>query len=227
MTHDTAVYARARKAGIPASSALALARYVAQDRDPLPEYGAPVTFDRDGFAVRLSLDYDEGISLEDIGLGTFEAGSADDWRQPDRYRPTTPGAIRNPRVGDSRLGRAGDRFYIPAQPRSERIDYYNGPTFGASKAVALDLAREAEDEEMRLATQDYGPAIYVLTVEASRDGVALGTASLGGCSVSWSDITRTYGEEYLAECFADLIPEAIADARATLASLCASEGCAA
>ncbi len=222
MTLDTATYARARAAGMPARHALGLARAVGTvERATLPDYGAPVTIKRNGWTLRLSVDYDEGLDLADMGYGTFVAG-AEDWR--GHVKPTQPGAIPNPRR-DSRNPSNGAAFYVPSQDRAEMVAYYNGPTFGASRAVALDLARAMEADELARATDDYGPTFYVLTVEAMRGGLVLGSASLGGCEVGWDDITRTDGREYLAESYDDLIAEAIGEARDALARLCAPQGC--
>lgn len=220
---ELTIYQRARAGRIPAADALALARFAAREpRYPLPEYGAPSTFtlpEYPGWTFRASLDYDEGYSLDDLGYGHFDAGR-EDWRTGYRH-PTEPGAIPNPAAGDSRLGSRGDAFYVPSQDRAELTRYYNGPTYGASRSVALDLARAAERAELARVTDDYGPTVYVVSLAVMREGVTLGRASMGGVELAWSDVTRTNGHEYLAEVLDDLIPEALADGRATLARLAA------
>lgn len=217
-TFEQDIYQRARAEGIPAKSALGLARFVnAHKDDELPDYGSPVTIERDGFDLRLTLDYDEGMSLADFGYGTFEDGH-EDWRTGYR-KPDTAGAIPNT-DRDSRNPSGGAAFYVPSEKRDTVVRYFNGPTYGASKSVALDLAREQEQDELERAIGDgYGPSVYVLTVEAMREGVELGRAVLGGIELGWSKITRTDGREYLAECVDDLAPEAIEEARETLAKL--------
>lgn len=224
MTLDTGTYERARKAGAPARYALALARSVAQrnDDDELPDYGHPVTIERDGWRLRLSVTYDDGMTLADLGYGRFLAG-VEDWRTGHEARPE-PDAIRNP-YRDSRNVSGGLAWYVPGDMGSmaERAAEYR--KHGTARGPAWEAARESVEAELCTVTEDYGPSAHVLTVEAMRNGIVLGTASLGGCEVGWSDVTRTDGREYLAESYDDLIAEAIADATATLASLCAPEGC--
>lgn len=214
---DTATYARARAAGSRAIDALRLARWITEERTPTPDHGRPVTIERDGFTVTLSIDYDEGMSLADMGYGRFLDGRGNDAGYQSR---PDPDAIPNP-YRDSRNVSGGDAWYIPGEAGSvaERAAYHRKA--GASKSVALDMARETLAEELRYVTDDYGPSIYVLTATASRNGIELGSASVGGIEIAWSDITRTDGSEYFAEVADDLIPEAIADAREALKGLVA------
>lgn len=93
---------------------------------------------------------------------------------------------------------------------------------GMSRAVAREYARKRHAEQVREDTED--TTYYVVKVTASREGVTLGRAALGGVGIAYDPITRTDGEWYLDEAAAELIPEAIEDARATLARLCASTG---
>jgi hypothetical protein len=214
---DAATYQRARASGMRAVDALRLARWITEDRIEVPGYGQPVTIERDGFTLTLSLDYDEGITLADLGYGTFDDGR-EDWRT-GYWHPTVPGAIPNPNR-DSRSPGNGARFYVPGDASSGWFDYCRSQ--GMSKSVAWDAARQRERDEAKEVTWDYGPSVYVLTVKASRNGIELGRASLGGIEIAWSDITRTDGSEYLAEIADDLVPEAIADAREALAGLAVS-----
>lgn len=214
---DRTIYDRARAAGIPARYALALAR---TDHHPLvPDYGSPVTFDRDGFTITATLDYDGGMTLADLGYGHFLDGS-EDWRTGYERRPD-PDAVPNPHR-DSRNPSNGAGWYVPgaAGTLRERYAEYRRDEYGMSRAVAWDKARESVEDELRTVTDDYGPAAYVLRVEASRNGIDLGSASLGGIEVGqWDPITRSHGEAYLAEAMDDIAPEAIAEAREALAGL--------
>lgn len=215
---DAATYARARAAGYAAKDALRLARWIAEDRIETPDYGSPVTIERDGFEVELSLDYDEGMTLADMGYGSFEDGP-EDYRSGYQQRPS-PEAIPNPRR-DSRNPSGARAWYIPGDMGGieEHAAYHRKQ--GASKSVALDMARADMDAELRTVTWDYGPSVYVLTATASREGIELATASVGGIEIGWSDLTRTDGREYLAEIADDIIPEAIEEANVSLARLVA------
>ena len=212
--YDAATYRRARAEGQRAIDALRLARWIAQPKIDVPHYGSPVTLKRDGFTITLSVDYDEGYSLADMGYGTFEDGT-EDWRT-GYWHAETPGAIPNPNR-DSRSPGNGARFYVPSEPLSAWADYAH--KHGASKSVALDDARERQQDEARRVTWDYGPAVYVLTAKVSRQGIELARESVGGIEIAWSDVTRTDGSEYLAEVAEDMIPDAIAAAREALERL--------
>ncbi len=212
--YDPAVYRRARADGQRAIDALRLARFIAADRIETPDYGRPVKLDRDGFTLTLTLDYDEGMNLADLSYGRFLSGT-EDWRTGYEYKPD-PDAIPNP-YRDSRNVSNGDGWYVPGDASSGWYDYCRKA--GMSKSVAWDAAREREREELRYVTADYGPSVYVLTVTASRNGIDLGSANVGGIEIAWSDVTRTDGSEYLAEVAEDIIPEAIAEAREALKGL--------
>lgn len=214
---DAATYQRARADGTPAAQAVRLARWIAEDRIETPEYGSPVTLERDGFTITLSVDYDEGLTLADLGYGTFVDGRENDAGYQSRPDPE---AVPNP-YRDSRNVSNGAAWYLPGMggTLAERAAYNH--EHGASKSVALDLARESVNDELRHVTWDYGPSVYVLTVKASRNGITLGRASLGGIEIAWSDVTRTDGSEYFAEVADDLIPEAIDEAQEALKGLVA------
>lgn len=213
---DTATYKRARAAGIRAQAALRLAQWIAEDRIELPDYGSPVTIERDGFDITLSLDYDEGLSLADLGYGTFLDG-IEDWRSGHEQKPD-PEAIRNP-YRDSRNVSNGRGWYLPGMAGTLAERFAEFHKMGASKSVALDEARASLNAELRTVTWDYGPSVYALTATASRNGIDLGSSSVGGIEIAWSDITRTDGTEYLAEVAEDIMPDAIAEAREALAGL--------
>lgn len=216
MTYDAGTYARARADGMRAKDALRLARWIAEDRIEVPDYGSPVTLERDGWTITLRADYDDDAdTLSDLGYGTFLDG-IEDWRTGYEQRPD-PAAIRNP-YRDSRNVSGGRSWYVPGDIQSGWYDYCHKQG-GMSKSVAWDAARERVLAELRDITTDYGPSVYVLTVTVSRAGIKLGSASVGGIEIGWSDITRTDGREYLAEVAEDLIPEAIEDAESALARL--------
>lgn len=202
MTHAT--YRRARAAGIPARDALRIARWAAEPYPDVPDYGAPLDLPpREGFALRARVGHDEGFAPEDLGYGRVIWPVR--WAEwPDR-RPE-PEALP---LWD------GLAWYVPAEPLAEWIAYARKR--GASRSVALDEARKRAREE-RDRYQDE-PAIMYLVVEASRAGVPLGSASLGGIELGWDPITRDNGARHLAEAIEDLIPEAIEDARVTLREL--------
>ena len=209
--YDADTYRRARAAGTPAKYALQLARWIVADRLDI-DIDRPLTIERDGFTVTLKATSDSYIDLEDLGYGRFEDGTEDD----EGYEhPDTPGAIPNPNRDSRNIG--GDsRYYVPSIPRADRITEYRRA--GMSRSVALDAARADETAELdRLSS--WGPMVVVLAATVYRAGIELGSASVGGIELAWSDITRTDGSEYLAEVADDIIPEAIDEAKEALERL--------
>lgn len=211
---DTATYARARKAGIPAKSALALAR--AAD-DPLDWSGdnrhvyAAGPFERDGFRIVCTADYDEDMDLADLGYGTLTADPPG-WYNDNPPPAPVPGAVR---VLDSRKG--GPGWYVPAESLAAIIGYER--SHGASRAVALDNARARIEDEAERALDDYGPTVLYVKVAAYRAGVLLASDTVGGIEIGWDDLTRKDGTEYLSEVALDILPGVIDEARATIARL--------
>lgn len=220
--YDRAIYQRARAANYPASASLAIARSVARDVD-VPEYGAPISFAREGFDIVASLDYDD-LELDDLGYGTFY-GFPSDYRRLDIYseygrEPNLgwPNAVRNP-YRDDRNASGGAAWYVPGMAGSlaERKREYS--RMGYSRSMAMDMARESVEDELRRVTDDYGPSVYVVTVIATRHGIELGRAVLGGVECTYDPVTRDYGRAYLWGTIEEMVPEAIAEARANLSEL--------
>jgi hypothetical protein len=81
-----------------------------------------------------------------------------------------------------------------------------------------DFADDA-DREDTLARIDRGDLVYfVARVEAKKEGITLGTDYLGGCCYeSYKQFVETQDDYY-----ADMAGTAIAEARATIAKLCAA-----
>jgi hypothetical protein len=152
-----------------------------------------------------------------LGYGRFVRGYRSDYNDYPSARPH-PDAVRNPKGSN----RDGTDWYIPDDTMRARAKYYNGPTYGASRSVAWDLARADIEDELSRLTSDYGPTVYVLIVTASREGIELGRDVLGGVEVAWDPITRTHGDAYIAETLREMAGQAIEDGRANLARLTAA-----
>lgn len=211
------VYGRARAAGIPARSALAIARQWTEARGVDVWPGSPVELEpRDGYRVRVRMEYDEGTTLADIGYGTFLDGR-EDYRTGYTRRPD-PDAVPNPHR-DSRNPSGGAPWYLPGDGGTLRERAAEYRRAGVARGPAWDRARESIADELRTVTWDSGPSVYVVIVDAIRAGVVLGTASLGGVVLGYDPITGGNGSEYVAELLTDMIPEALDDARATVAAI--------
>lgn len=182
---------------IPARMAITWARV--PDRDGIDLYdlqGTGRTIERDGFSINLSWDYDQYADLSYIGEWS------DSWEE---------GCF------DSSEGREGDsrtyRYFHPATAYREVRDYLHKS--GADRHTADCTAREYQKRDytrmQEYNNQEWG--LVVLRVTASRKGIELGTASFCG-------VESDAGGEHIAECFDDLIAEAIEEARENLDALC-------
>lgn len=216
---DTALlneYRRQRRGdGMPmaARDALNMARYRTKDvddygwaveSDPRTYAGEALTLQRDGFTIRATWTYDEGMSLDDMGYGTFDQErGADRWAVPmyqssQGITPTT-----------------GDHANIWYHPMYSGDDWYAyARKRGASRQTADEWTRAAAEREARLAAE---ATEYVLTVTASRADVELGTSSLGG--VGFDDDYDTARQVAAVIEENGMIAEAITEARATLRAL--------
>jgi len=200
---------------IPARSALQLARYRKAEPDwhglePTgedPGSSKPVASGIvDGFTVTVALVVDEYPMVD--WAGTFTPARD---RYGEREARPDPSAIIWNNGGYWRLER-GEHWYTPTESLVEIMDYYRKA--GASRSVAreyalADIRRRADQD-----AEEIENGGYIVDVLASRAGVELGRASLAGYTVGkdW--------ERDLASDFADLLWEAIGEARTTLAELC-------
>lgn len=153
----------------------------------------------DGFDVHVSWrpDYDADTSW----LGEF----SEEWEE---------GAVkvRSPH----RFSRA--RWFIPAIPVKEHFDGLH--KLGLAKGVARELAEKYVRQEMEILLSEEN-RFFVCMVTAYKNGVELGSSSLGGCDL---------GTEYRqaiewAETLPDqngLLSEAVSMAKENLAKLCGS-----
>lgn len=150
--------------------------------------------ERDGFTIVVKCQPDD---VNDFShLGKFVA----------RWEPD---AIKCPdHRGDSRYL----QWFVPTQTENERFAYYNGKA-GMAKEPARRQAHAELMADYRAATE-YQARIAVVT--ASREGVCLGYASLGGIDGDEDYFVRTVIDH-------GLIDEAVTDAKDTLARLCAKE----
>lgn len=207
MTVDRAIYARARAQGLPAKYAAQIARPV---EPPIPGFdisgpGEVFEFEQDGFDIRVQTQYDEGLSDEDIGYGRFVF--ADRYNEDKRPDPEAIPVRYNQHTEA--------KWYVPQSPLREVWEYEHKA--GASKSVALDLARARQEAELQSCLADgYGPDVRVVTVTVSKAGVELAEESVGGVEIGWDPITQTDGSRYLAEVARDILPEALEQAREAL-----------
>lgn len=214
-------YERARKAngltGFPmqAQHALRYARYLLTDETTHgweQERGGRyrgtglvnLTTERGGFTMHAWIEYDEGLTLDDMGMGTLdEERGGDRWAQ----------AVFASSQGYSRTtGDNANRWYH-LQDAQGLFDYYRKD--GASKATADAWVREAAERGAG-DLNDANP--YIIIVTAEREGIELGRASLGGYGLDPDDfdydrqVATAIEESGMAD-------EALDEARATLARL--------
>lgn len=210
-TIDRDIYQRARDKGFPAKLAASFARPV--EGPTLDWQGNPgdsVTFEHEGFDVRVYTNYDEGLSDEDLGYGR--------WVWTERYadwpeRRPEPEAIAVPYNQHTEA-----KWYVPSQTLAEVAAYEHKR--GASKSVALDLARARQKAELEdVLGNGYGPEVRIVKVTVCKSGVSLAHDTVGGVEIGWDPITRTDGTRYLAEVAYEMLPEVIEEARDKLAEL--------
>lgn len=183
--YERAEYGRLRAKGNGAKYAYLLATKDRGGPDVPTEDGG--TWDADGWHLRLRIRPDD-----DPGL---RGG-----RYTDTYEP---GALDREEEGYT-VGRHEFRYFIP--DITEKMHIRDG-------VEPADAARYAREELARAEAYGEGEWSYVfLTVEASRLGVKLGSASLSG-------IESDCGLRHIRETVADLAREAIAEARETLEDL--------
>lgn len=164
----------------------------------------------DGFELRVRVEPDEWDDGADwIGTLTDEwapgAILTDDER---RYRENAAegGAWRSRWTREDYRATRHRLYFVPCYSADERRADYCAR--GMARHVADCRARADVERDYR-ALLDYAPP-SVVTVEAWREGVRLGTASMGGVDG---------GDGYREECARELADEALDDARATLARL--------
>lgn len=188
-----AEYHRRRADGIGALQALRIAHFLS---GPLRfEWsGNSATFERDGYTVHVRREDDDDADLS--FLGKF----SDKWER---------GAISHDRH-DSR----SYRWFLPTSTEADHYKSLRDMGYGR---------RDAREMSRRYVIQDYKRMVehgqsWIMTgvrVTASRAGVTLGNASLWGIE---SDSDAASVDEIVD----DLTSEALREARATLALLCAS-----
>jgi hypothetical protein len=164
------------------------------------EKGEDLTREQDGFTLRATTEYDEGMGLDDMGLGTF-----DDERGDDRWSVPTGG-------GPSWSTAGNYKWYHPANA-DDLFDYYRKQ--GATKATAAEWTRLANQKEASYAAE---AATYVVIVTVSKAGVELGKATLGGVGFDTDDWDRARQLASIVD-ETDLVGEAMTEARDTLADL--------
>lgn len=158
---------------------------------------------RDGFELRATVRADEWPELSYLGEFTNSPGP-DTIAVPDGMR-YAPAAFR-----------VDYRYFAPAIPwREQRAGLSR---MGFPRHVADCLAREYNRRDMRAYVET---ETYAVTVTASRAGVELGSASMGGIGFL-PDTDATDRETYIDEIATDLIGEVIDEARANLRALCVS-----
>jgi hypothetical protein len=194
---ETRYYVQARRNGMPAASALRFARYMAADDVfDWTHDGTRGTLTRDGFDLVATVEPD------DYADGSY-LGEFSDTRTPD--------SIKSPRYHAPSAFQTSE-WFTPAITAHEHRDGL--VEMGYSHAVAYETAMQyvRRDMETLLDLTE-----YVVTVTASRNGIKLGSASVGG--VGFSD-DYTEARRYADDTASELADEAIEQASAALASLC-------
>ena len=187
---QTKEYAKWRAKGIPASLAYRWAQTPAPPALDWDVHGERATLEREGFTIDVRVTPDDWTDLSWLG----------------EFTDDPEGAVRNPAYERDHY-----KYFRPAYSVAERRRDLSA--LGYAKGPAEQTAREQVQDDARKAV---GLVEYVVIVTAGREGVELGSASLGGCDVSSSrDVEQTVEEH-------GLIEEAIAEARATLGKLCTS-----
>lgn len=157
------------------------------------QYGHDVeTWKADGFTFRATIQPDD--DAEPDFLGTF----TDDWSEDV--------IVIRPRC------RGDWKYFLPAN--TERSHYESLRDMHYGRTRARELARQYVRQDFERA-RSYGRDwnMYGVTVTISRAGVELGCDSLWG-------IDAEPGDSYWADVAAELVGEALAHAKATLAKLC-------
>jgi len=197
-----------------ASQALRLAKRTLRS-DPFGDTGLDIypgdaaSFEREGFTIRVSLDYDE--YTEPYYMGAFTA-----------HHPDVPGTVDRKETGDWSPGRHRKdyRFWSPtgASGTWEEIYSYYRDTAKLGKHAAWLAAsrqiRNMHQHDERTCSGDL--PTYTVTVTASRSGIELGHASVGG---GQGDDTG----DLIRDMLGDLLSQAIDDARQNLDTLCTCE----
>lgn len=165
----------------------------------------------DGFELRVRVEPDEWDDGADwIGTLTDEWAPGAILTDDERcYRENAAedGAWRSRWTREDYRATRHYRYFVPAYPADDRRADYSAR--GMARHIADCRARADVERDYR-ALLDYAPVVVV--VEAWREGVQLGTASMGGVDGD---------DDYREECARELAGEAVADARATLARLVA------
>lgn len=191
------LYRKHRADGMAARSALTYAREIIKRENvdfPYPTCPGEgvVTFKRDGFTIRIRVEYDDHMDLSYLG------------ELSNRWRT---GAMKWD--GD----RNSYEYFIPTQSEEAQYRDLRGMKYG--RVQARELAREyvkADYKQMKDFCEDRA-AMYGVIVTASRKGVELGEDSLW--SVDDSYILGAILDH-------DMISNAIREAREKLGELCAA-----
>ena len=188
---------RAQHPGISARNAYAHATAQAPSDPGIEWHGETGTWTTDdGWTMRVRLEPDTCADLPDW-LGEFV----------DRR---TPDAIPSPRAHAPAAFQTA-AWFVPSEPVEAIRATLSGLGYG--RGVAETMAR-AQVRDMAQAACDYAP--FVVVVTASREGVELGSAVVGGMDVG--DAYAPY-DAYVLETIADLAREAITDACGALERL--------
>jgi hypothetical protein len=162
------------------------------DRDGLPQ----ATLTVDGFTVSVRAGYDEIGQVD--WLGEFH-----ERRVAGSICVTAPRSWRQQRV-----------WYKPNVSVDERRRDLRKRGYSKSEADRLARSYVAQDLERLRKYADGDIALLCVSAIASRAGVQLGRAAVGGVDVDKPD------DDYISDLAADMIAEAVAEAKAALAKLC-------
>lgn len=189
-----------------------------------PEVDAPVTFERDGYDITFSVEYDQDYSPEsdtDCYGWFYYAEGEDADKRPREFRDSRRrfGERKDKWVTSevtfkySHPRYSGYHWWVPPSPLKDWA--YNGE----SKQVA----RENAIKRMRYIAQDLfdyymdGWSCVVVVVTVRKNGIQLGSDALGGVEHRWKTWTHDFWDTVLEH---TMIENAIEEAKRALSSLC-------
>lgn len=203
---------------VPARYAAQYARWITAEPAIDVDHGKVTELEREGFTVRVSVDYDEYWSPTEW-LGTFTESS---FHAEERDgRRVYVDHYKNPEAWSEgeRIDNRRSYGYISLEQGFRYEDHYEyARDAGMSRSVAADYARECVAADIARMTADDA---YALVVTAR---VFLEECELSSTSSSGIEVGDDYRAEslYLSEVAAEILEEALEDARSALGRLRAS-----
>jgi hypothetical protein len=170
--------------------------------------GDTITCELDGFVASARIAHDEDAQAP--------------WDREDGHGPVTDWVRRGKNAGERVLSqdRGSFRYYNFAE--AVKIAKRDRWGYEGATGTPAQIAAEAAERDFKVlkAWCDDEWSYCGIVVSISREDVELGTASLWGIEYNYPGADNSY----LTEVADELLPEAMDEARATLAQLCPCEG---